>query len=214
VTIRTLDDLVDALDADLAWRRKELTDLRFRVRDSKGSAEERLLLRAGVAILYAHWEGFVKYCCTSYLAFVRRRGLKYSELSECFVALSLRPRMRALMMDGRARDQTEFASFMRSSMDKRAALRVDDEISTRSNLNSDTLREMLDSVGLDFAPFELKRNLIDEQLLKNRNSIAHGNYALVDMDLFESLYSEMLPLIDQVRTQTENAASTGAYKAA
>ena len=56
---RTEQMLVDNLDNDLAWRIKELSIIKNKIPQSKNN-EQEALIRAGVTILYAHWEGFVK----------------------------------------------------------------------------------------------------------------------------------------------------------
>lgn len=61
MSIRTTDEFLAKVDAQLIWRRKELTDLRVLVQGSSGNAiPQSMLIRAGIALLYAHWEGFVK----------------------------------------------------------------------------------------------------------------------------------------------------------
>ena len=49
----------------------------------------RSLRRAGVALLYAHWEGFTKEACQAYLEFVVKRKLKYGEMSDAFIITSV-----------------------------------------------------------------------------------------------------------------------------
>lgn len=87
--IRSLDQLVQFLDDELAWRKKELTTLKFMLGKSR-KRESVLLLRAALCVLYAHWEGFVKAAATSYVSFVSTRGLRYRDLTPNFVALGLR----------------------------------------------------------------------------------------------------------------------------
>ncbi|MBD2666493.1 MAE_28990/MAE_18760 family HEPN-like nuclease [Richelia sinica] len=59
--IRTVEQLSDILARELAWRKVELSALKSLI-DSKSfaSGKRKALLRSGITILYAHWEGFVK----------------------------------------------------------------------------------------------------------------------------------------------------------
>ena len=67
--IHTAEQLEEALDSELAWRRKELTDVHSSVHGNVGSTQS-MLIRAGVALLYAHWEGGIKGLCAHYLTFI------------------------------------------------------------------------------------------------------------------------------------------------
>lgn len=72
--------LVDNLDNDLAWRIKELSIIKNKIPQAKNN-EQEALIRAGVTILYAHWEGFVKNAAECYLNFVSLRRLKQAGTS-------------------------------------------------------------------------------------------------------------------------------------
>ena len=58
MSIHTIDDLSSYLDADLAWRKKELSDLKYFIDfASANQGRHHVLSRCGITILYAHWEG-------------------------------------------------------------------------------------------------------------------------------------------------------------
>ncbi|RYF60728.1 MAG: hypothetical protein EOO27_04715, partial [Comamonadaceae bacterium] len=76
--IHTLSQLQDALDNELGWRKKEISA--FRVASSINGREASFYIRAGVALLYAHWEGFIKNSSEHYLNFVQHQGHNYREL--------------------------------------------------------------------------------------------------------------------------------------
>ena len=64
-----LESFTDKLDSDLAWRRKELEFLKNRANGCKAVAQEAFI-RSGVALSYAHWEGFIKKSSNEYLVYV------------------------------------------------------------------------------------------------------------------------------------------------
>ena len=51
-----------------------------------------------------------------------------------------------------------------------------------------------------------------ERLLQQRHSIAHGLYLEVDADEFTTLHQQTIVMMDQFRTQIENAALTRSYR--
>ena len=77
--IRTTNDLQDAIDHEMAWRKHELSTIRANVVSSRRHAKETAI-RAGVALLYAHWEGAIKNIATYYLEYVAMQGLSYGQL--------------------------------------------------------------------------------------------------------------------------------------
>ena len=54
--------------------------------------------------------------------------------------------------------------------------------------------------------------LIDAVLLKNRNSIAHGQYVELDDIEFASLHADVLWIMDDIKTKLTNAAILEEYK--
>jgi hypothetical protein len=85
-------------------------------------------------------------------------------------------------------------------------------VRTEANLNSRVLREIVGRLGLPDTPYELNERLIDEQLLKARNEIAHGEYLNVDLAEFESIYSGVVAMLNAFATDILNAAALGDYR--
>ena len=90
--MRTLAELEDDLAQELAWRRTELHSLLSEIRTARGPSLS-CLCRAGVALLYAHWEGLTKHALSQYLRYVARRRLTLRELNDCFVAMALNAKL-------------------------------------------------------------------------------------------------------------------------
>lgn len=86
--IRTLTQLQEALDSEMAWRIREISD--FKLATKGRSPNTQTFVRAGVALVYAHWEGFIKSASQYYLSFVDNRGHVYKDLKTCFAVFGLR----------------------------------------------------------------------------------------------------------------------------
>jgi len=208
--VRTREQLVDLLDEELGWRKKELTFIKSNVKSN--SANYKTFLRSGILLLYAHWEGFIKNSCEYYLSFVKYQKLNYNELKENFIALGLKNNLIEFEQTNKSTIHCKVVEFLLNKLDQRANIPNENIIKTGSNLNSTILREILTSIGIDYSDFELKSNLIDAVLLKNRNSIAHGQYVVLDDIEFTSLHTDVLWMMDDIKTKLTNAAILEEFK--
>jgi hypothetical protein len=212
MTAKTEFELQELLDEEFAWRRKELSTIRADLNSASG-ASRNALLRAGVALLYAHWEGFVKIASESYVQYVGRRRLKYKELCPGFLALALRNRLKTFSGNDDASAHVDFVQFLMGDLESNAHLPKLGVIKTGSNLNSKRLKVIVLTLGLDYSGFELKENLIDNQLLDSRNNIAHGRDLCPSLADFESLYQETTALLRNLKDQISNAVALRSYRA-
>lgn len=209
--IRTLNELDDHLAEDHAWRRKELTSIVNFVRESRDK-NQPMAIRAGLLLLYAHWEGFVKWAAECYLNFVSMQGLAFGDLGDSFFALCARRNLELFQNTNKSSKRTELIAFLRGDLSGRAHVPHENVIDTQSNLNSSVLKEIVHTIGLDYTPYVLKEKLIDRDLLKARNQVAHGQYLAVDAPKFEALYDEVKNLLELFHNQVSNAAITSSFR--
>lgn len=209
--IRTKNDLKDILDKDLAWRKVELTSILTNVNSTQSNAL-KVALRTSILLLYAHWEGFVKKASETYLSFVANQSLKLSDLDDSFLAIALKQQLHNFTDRNDSNIQTQFVSFFRNNLNEDAQIEESSVISAKSNLNSKVLKQILISIGIDYSPFELKANLLDEQLLKYRNTIAHGEFLLLDKGEYITIHSEVFAMINEIKNRIENAVFLESYK--
>ena len=210
--IRSLTQLTEALDDDLAWRKRELTTVNLMLSNPRRH-QRGPLLRAAICLLYAHWEGFIKTAATGYVSFVAHRGLSYRDLTPNFVALGLR---REIVDAGESKTptihHTELVAKLMSGLSDSFQIDWQNSVNVRSNLNSKVLREVLALLGLDGNDYLSKGPLLDEKLLANRNRVAHGERVEIDSDDYGMLHNEIIQLADWFNTDVQNAAVTEQYR--
>jgi hypothetical protein len=177
-----------------------------------GYISEQTMVRASIALLYAHWEGFVKSAATAYVTYVNNQGLSYSELLTCFVVLGFKKTLHDVQKSKQSQLNVTLVDFLREGLAGKSKLKIDTAINTESNLSASVFANILEAVGFETAPYEAKAKLIDESLLKRRNTIAHGDYIDVAKDDWVKLADEILQMLRQFKTDIENAMVLAAFK--
>jgi hypothetical protein len=214
--IRTLEELSQVLADDLIWRKKELSDLSSLIENkSFAPSKHNAVLRSGIALLYAHWEGYIKNAATCYLEYVSRQKLTYEELSINFVAIAMKNKLNEATETNKATVFTEVTRFLLTQAEDCSLIPYKDIVSTASNLSSSILHEIVCIIGLDYSFYQTKQVIIDEQLLKRRNMIAHGEslpYLSLDREEYRELQGQMLGMMEDFRTQVENHAAQELYR--
>jgi len=212
--IRTAENLSDRLSQDLAWRKRELGEILHLIRRAVGSpVKQRALSRCGVAVLYAHFEGFVRNGGRRYLELVCMKRLRNEELSDRMMALMVRNRLASVVDSRKASSFQGVVGFLRHEGQSRSRLPYKTSLDTESNLSSRVLKEITWCLDFDYSPYETKQKLIDNKLLERRNHIAHGEFIDVDADEYEQLHTEVVQLMDLFKNQAENAAVLEQYRA-
>ncbi len=210
--IRTEEELSYRLANDLTWRKKELSAMKSLIEAKNVSDHKhKALVRSGVCILYSHWEGFVKLAANSYLEYVISKKLTYQELSSNFLALAMKEKLKEAKETHKPSLYIPVCEFFLSELNQRCIL-PKDVISTASNLSSEILKEITYILGIDFSIYSTKSRVIDTQLLKTRNEIAHGEDSVFDRGEYLEVHREILEMLDIFCTQIENAASQKSFR--
>jgi RiboL-PSP-HEPN len=207
-------ELADQLDSDLTWRLRELSDLKAAIANSQKHARS-VLLRSVVTMLYAHWEGHIRYCANKYFEYVMLRKHRYNELEKQLYINNFLMRLDALQFRrGNVEDRCRLISDVLNSAQKRFSRINPALIETKSNLNSDILKDICTICSIDFSYFQTKRVFIDVILLKRRNSIAHGEDTFVDSKELDTLIAEGVALMRSFKDALQNKVYTKSYLAA
>jgi len=202
--LRTANDLLDHLDQEMAWRIKELHQFKAAVENAN---EKRIntQIRAGISMLYAHWEGFIKGAANAYVNHLSYRADINRNLQPCFIALAMKSTLSAVTASSKSSTAVTTVSFFIDEFDKPVRLPRSGAISAESNLSSTVFLNIAGWLGIDPSPYSTRFALIDKTLLENRNYIAHGEYLTIDKDRFENLMAEVLEMLRWFKTDIENA---------
>jgi hypothetical protein len=203
--LRTSQQALDAIDSELAWRRRELENLCRAVQDSRESFSGSLA-RATFTLIYAHWEGGVKNCATYYLDFVARQRHSYEELCTNFVAIACANSIQQAAASGKLQQYAQVVDFLVFNQKERFQRSKLFEFQTDSNLSSTVMDAICFNVGVCMGTsLEMNRNFLDRNLLKTRNAIAHGIMEPVELRFLLESRDKVLGLLGDFRTELQNA---------
>lgn len=209
--IKKLEKLQDLLDQDMAWRKKELIDIKLLIHSTKNPA----LCRAGIALLSAHFEGFIKQAANYYVVHVASQNIKISDLHTNFAAIH----SGKLFDPCAASDkitvyQKAIDDFLNNYSTQNFRVNYTREhpiIKTESNPSSTVVKNIFDSIGLDFSPYETKTNYIDADLLSNRHSVVHGEKVYIEISDFDNTFEIIIGIMEQFSDQVIAAAINKIY---
>lgn len=217
--METLDALQDKIQRDLAWRKREISDLRSLAMHSERT--EFHVFRSGQVLLCAHWEGFLKKSAESYLKHVFAQKVRLRDLAPNIIAVALfRDVMKAARAEYPGSDEhhIRLAKAIVESLD-RPDVKSTWDVRTEGNPGSDVLERVLASIGvdrclgLDDAKWSTTRVFINDQLVHDRHAIAHGEGLRIEKDNFLERASRVLELFDTVSAKLIETAERKAYLA-
>ena len=217
--IKNLTDLGEKIDNELAWRKKELTSIKVDVESSqiKEKSEQSRAIRSGIAMLYAHWEGAIKSLAEFYLIYVSGLNLKYGELKNNFLAIAIKNSLNEFEDTKKATIHNKLIDNVYSKKNEISQIPCKNIIKTDSNLKMDIFKEIAATIGIDHNPYMLKKMLIDQRLLGNRNKIAHGERletleGISNPTDYIELHKTIIELIDKFAQNIKDAAENEDYK--
>ena len=202
--LRTATQLLEYLDTEMAWRIKELHQFKSAVEKARGRNKDAHI-RAGISMLYAHWEGFIKSAANAYVNYLSFRADINRDLQPCFIALGMKSKLLSTNASSNSAVAEMAVKHLLVELDQPVQLPRAGGISADSNLSSTVFLNIAGWIGIDPTPYETRFTLIDKTLLESRNNIAHGEYLSIDRPRFESLTTEVLDMLRWFKTDIENA---------
>ncbi|MYN01551.1 hypothetical protein GTP41_05515 [Pseudoduganella sp. DS3] len=196
---------------DLVWREAELAIMRKQLlQTTVSSPQEQTLLRANVALLYAHYEGFCKFCVGVYIEALKKRKLKRKDLKWKIAAHS----MKQFFLELKRHEHHDefFTQFMDELNDRLDETAEFDNIGETSNLWPDLLLSWLNRLDLKSKNVEEQTHYLHE-LVYSRNKIAHGQrLTIATREAFDSYFKAAMLAMHEVALGVADALEQRSYQ--
>jgi hypothetical protein len=201
--------IIDDISDDLDWRETEIASMRLLLSKRDLSTKQmQVLLRAAWALLYAHYEGFVKYCLTLFYAEISSRQIFCETLpisTQIFALTNVVKKIRAMSVAGAL---MELKSFKAKHLDSFASF---PEVDTASNLWPEKLIELFESADLKTRVIEENRMKLST-LVARRNQIAHGEKNMIaELDYYRSYEEVVYEIMYDLALQIDGRLSASPY---
>lgn len=177
-----IEEFEEALQKDLAWRKKEISELWLICQEKN----IEVILKSFLLMLYAHWEGYIKQSSKLYLKFISEHSLKHKQLTLNYKAITLKGLISSCVKDNESfslsnevkllnklidKEETKFSVSKNFDKDKDKTI-----IDTQSNLKPKVFDGICQTLGLEYKTcLQIREHYLNEQLIKNRNAIGHGS---------------------------------------
>lgn len=209
----TEHDLSSILDADLIWRRKELSDMKAAIKNADVLSKPALL-RAIIPMSYAHWEGYIRACANRYFEYLAMRRKSFIEFERQIYVNSFLVRIDSLHQSRISlKERCKLINDILDGANKRFSYVNPDLIDTRSNLSTDVIKDICIICGVNADYFEQNRTFVDILLVRRRNIIAHGQQEYIHADEIDDFVANVLGLMEFFRNLLENKVYTKTYTA-
>lgn len=200
---------IDIISQDLDWREREIASMRILLSGAGLTNSQRsALLRAGWAMLYAHYEGFIKTTLTVFYDEAAKAAGKCEHLPSNTRAFALRDTLRHLKNLPCDDMLSEIENFQ---VDHLASNPQFPDVDTKSNLWPDVLIDLLKTADLNTSIAE-KNEVKLRTLVSRRNSIAHGEKSFInEVSYFRGFEEVVYEVLYDVALQVDYRLSQPPY---
>ncbi len=194
-----LEDFFDEIDTARVRRAKELSEVKRSFAPLASSDTYGVASKAVVVLAYANWEGFYNECVRTYFKFLIEKGGRVRDtdwmlLVGAFHADFESIRDRNHSLESRKGFVRNLQSRIECGFDAVNATLVE----ARSNLDFDRLSENYGLLNFDLSTLQVVRNRINQELVRWRHAVAHGDspdLTTMDVEAHISFVSSLLIMI-------------------
>lgn len=207
----------DKLNRELAWRKREITDFRLTISGADISANH--IFRSTQVMLCAHWEGFLKKSISIYLDYIFSQKLLLKNLNPALIAVVFYSdvlKAAEAKYPGSELNHVLLAKKIIENIDSTFS-RASWNVNTEGNPGTDVIDRILKSVGLcpqfglNNAIWTTTKVFINEQLVSDRHTIAHGEGKRLSKDVILERSDRLINLLDHFSQYLEKSAIERAY---
>ncbi|WP_299493524.1 MAE_28990/MAE_18760 family HEPN-like nuclease [uncultured Shewanella sp.] len=199
-------NLIDEIQAENNWRDGELATFKVNPQKVDGSLWNRMCL----PMIYAHWEGYVVSSLKLLIDYLNSLKLNPSEVPTNLIVLGLGTKYNSLSGKQSFDQKVVFTDSFIEIFQKKISFKKD--IDTKSNLNSNVLKELCTVFGFNFESFKGVIGDID-RIVMFRNRIAHGeNSILPDSENIEKYIVSITQATDLLLTEIDNFVSNENFR--
>jgi len=201
---------IDAISQDLDWREKEIASMRVLLSSpSITRSQKSALFRAAWAMLYAHYEGFIKNTLTIFFDEVERSTNRCELLpfnTKVFALQETLKSMKNLAYDNMLVEIEKFQNMHYTNPPKFP------NVDTKSNLWPNILINLLKIADLDITVVE-KNEAKLKTLVSRRNSIAHGEKNFInELSYFHGFEESVYDVLYDIALQVDSRLSQPPYQ--
>jgi hypothetical protein len=201
--IRTKEAFQNAINKQLSLRKKEIAMFRLILANKNSQYEKNIINRLIIPQLYSHYEGFIKTASVLFLKYIQSTYNPDNILPDNIFAVFVREKIKKYSESNKCSDHVELIKSVRN-IPARIVFNPEKVIDTHQNLKAKHLKEIMFICGISFDVYwEAKSFFIDNILLKNRNSIAHGELNQVDDVTLDQCMSDVTEIIEQYKIRLE-----------
>jgi hypothetical protein len=162
----------DTIEEDLRWREAEIAHIKLLLKTStKNSFAYKTYLRVAIAMLYAHFEGFVKYIWDCILDEIEKESPCIADCHNSLVTFSLCKEFHRIKHECKHIEILQ--CYQNYTNVSRQSISFPEKLGTQYNLKTEVFKEKISVFGIVCVQIDNNSSLIDS-LVQKRHEVAHG----------------------------------------
>lgn len=213
-------DFEKSVNGQLAKRKKELIELKQLIESTSSEPAQALYRRTVFLLLYAHWEGFIKFLGMQTLQYINSQNLQYKNLHLTFSAISMHNELKGSIPEKEPQKIKLLMKLLSGNYDacfedKFECKHVETWVDAKSNLNREHLEDILMLFGINLVGLRTAEYVTNNWLdtfLGRRNKIAHGGLDEIDTEIFNEAHTRIIELLDFFNDTFLSYVGSGEFK--